>query len=88
MLVGINADERLKHGRTHLVGERDHADLREAEMKFTLEQGIYRHDERLHHVVEKVREAECAQDIEARLRRLRDGPRAGDKALFHMTVPY
>ena len=67
MLVGINADDRLQQRRADLVGQRDRADLRETQVKFALEQRIDGDDQRLHHVVEEMREADGAQHIEARL---------------------
>ena len=58
MLVGINTDDGLQEGCASLIGQRDGADLHETQVKFPLEQGINRHDQRLHHVVEEVREAQ------------------------------
>src|SRR5579863_615587 len=73
MLVGIDADDRLQHRGADLIGEGDHADLHETQMKLALEQRVDRDDQRLHHVVQKMREADRAQYLEAGRRRLLGG---------------
>ena len=75
MLVGVDADEGLQHGCADLIGQRDRADLHETQVEFALQQRINRDDQRLHHVVEKVREADGAQNLEARLRSVGDRER-------------
>ena len=64
-LVGIRADQRLQYRGADLVRQRDRADLRETQQKLALQQRIDRDDQRLDHVVEKVREADRAQHLEA-----------------------
>ena len=91
--VGINPDDRLQNGSAQLISQRDHADLHEAQMEFALQQRVDRDDQRLHHVVEKMRKADGAQNIEVRARRW-GGRRSGDarsggrETLFHNHVPY
>src|SRR5579863_8229626 len=70
MLVGVYTDDRLQHRGADLVGEGDHADLHETQAELALEQRINRDDQRLHHVVQKMREADRAQYLEASRRRL------------------
>ena len=48
------ADEGLQQRRRDLIGQRDHPDLAEVEMKGLFEYGINRRDQRLHHVVQEV----------------------------------
>ena len=67
MLVGVDADDRLQHRRAHLVGESYGADLREAEVEAALQQGIDGDDQRLDHVVEKMRETNRSEHVEAGL---------------------
>src|SRR3569832_1955398 len=64
MTVGIRAHQRLQQRGGELEGQRDQADLREAEMETALEQRIARDQQRLHGVVEKMREADRAQYLE------------------------
>ena len=60
--VGVDADERLQQRGGELEGERDQADLGEARGRNLLEQRIDRRQQRLHHVVEQVAEAQHQQD--------------------------
>ena len=66
MLVRVNADERLQDRSADLIRQRDHTDLHETQVEFAFQQRIDRDDQRLHHVVEKMRETDGAQNIEAR----------------------
>src|SRR4030095_2411886 len=52
--IGIPADKRLQNRSRHLKGERDEADLHEAEMEARFEERINCRDERLDGVVEEV----------------------------------
>ncbi len=54
---------------TDLIRQCDRADLREAQVKLAFEQRIDGDDQRLHHIVEEVREAERAQQFETRRQR-------------------
>ncbi len=63
VLVGVAAHHRLQHGGANLIGERDDADLREAQCELALQQGIDGDDQRLDHVVEEVREADGAEHV-------------------------
>ena len=71
MPVGVGADQRLQYRCADLVGQGDRADLGEAQAELAFQQGIDRNDQRLNEIVEKVREADCPQQVEAR--RLRRG---------------
>ena len=64
LAVGVVSDDRLKEGRGDLEGEGDEADLGEVEMEGCFEDGVDRGEERLHHVVEDVAEADGRQDAE------------------------
>jgi len=98
VFVGVDADERLQNRGADLIGQRDEADLHETQAEFALQQRIDCNDQRLHHVVQKVREADRAQNIEARrhclaLQRRRgsqcaDSPRIACETLVHKCVPY
>ena len=70
-LVRIDADHGLQHRCADLVCQCDRADLHEIQLKLALHQRIDRDDQRLDHVVEKVRKADRAQDPEARLGKTR-----------------
>jgi hypothetical protein len=61
LLVGVVADHRLEQRGRELEGQRDHADLREVERVGVLQDRIHRSDQRLHGVVEEVREADAGQ---------------------------
>ncbi len=92
MLVGEGADDGLQHGGANLVRQRDDADLRETQMEFALEQRVDRDHQGLHHVVEKVREADRSQHPEARLSepgRRRGGGvgQFGGETLVHGRLP-
>src|ERR1700680_1479971 len=98
VLVRVDADERLQDGSTDLIGQRDYSDLHETQVELALQQRVYRDDQRLHHVVEEVRETDDAQNVEARLRRVvgrvrgatgcRNARRIGGETLLHKPVPY
>jgi hypothetical protein len=71
---GIQPHHRLQQGRGELEGEGDQPDLAEAEGEFRLEQRIDRRQQRLHHVVQQVAEAQRHQnDKSGRLGRLPGG---------------
>ena len=61
LLVGEHADERLQQGCGQLEHQRDQADLREIQRVGLLEHWVHRRDQRLHHVVEQMAEAERQQ---------------------------
>ena len=61
LLVGVVPDQRLEQRGRELEGQRDHADLREVERVGVLQDRIHRGDQRLHGVVEKVREADAGE---------------------------
>ena len=65
--IGEQADQRLQQRRRELVGQRDQADLGEAQRELALQDRIHRQDQRLHHVVDHVRGADGAQDAVGRL---------------------
>ena len=67
LLVGVEPDQRLQHRCGALEGERDQADLAEAQRVVLLEDGIERRHQRLHHVVEQVAEAQREDDREGRV---------------------
>src|SRR5258708_17174244 len=62
--VGVETDKRLEERRRRLAGERDQADLAEVEMERAFQQRIDRRDQRLHHVVEEMAEADGGQNRE------------------------
>ena len=64
MLVGIEADDGLEERAGQLQDERDEANLREIELKVLFENRIDGRNQRLHHVVEQVAEAEGGEDFE------------------------
>jgi len=90
MLVGVRADHRLQHRGAGLVSQGDDADLDETQCELTFQQRIDRDDERLHHVIEKMREADCSQNLEACLGNDRRGAvrRINGETLVHKCVPY
>ena len=57
--VRIKPDERLQHRRGDLIDQRDEADLTEVEVEIRLQIRIDRRQQRLHHVVEQVAEADA-----------------------------
>jgi hypothetical protein len=61
LLVGEMPDERLQQRRGELERERDHAYLRKVQRIGLLEDRIDRRDQRLHRVVEEMREADAGQ---------------------------
>src|SRR5258705_11115678 len=58
------ADEGLEQRTGELQHEGDEADLREIELEVLLEYGIDRRNQRLHHVVEQMAEAERDEYLE------------------------
>lgn len=62
--VGIAADEGLEEGGEDLVGHGDEADLAEIEVEGALENRVHGGEQRLHHVVEHVADADGAEDSE------------------------
>ncbi len=60
LAVGDDADHRLQQRRGELERQRDQADLGEVERVVRLQDRIDRRDQRLHGVVEEVREAQAA----------------------------
>ena len=71
MFVGVDPNDGLEDRRAHLIGKGDRADLHEAQRELTLENRVNGDDQRLNHVVEKMRKADRAENFEAR--RLRFG---------------
>jgi hypothetical protein len=71
--VGVAADQRLQDGGRDLVGEGHDPDLPEGQVVTVLEHGIQRRQQRLHHIVEQMTEADCGQHRE---RGLAGGARA------------
>jgi len=65
MAVSVESNHRLEQGSGDLVGQRDQADLRKGEQERTFEQGIDCKDQRLDHVVQKMRKADGAEHPEA-----------------------
>ena len=61
LLVGEMPDQRLQQRRRELERQRDHADLGEVERVAVLQDRIDRGDQRLHGVVEEVREADSGK---------------------------
>ena len=56
--VGVGADERLQERGGELEGEGEQPDLTEAQLVGALEHRVHRRQERLHHVVQQVAEAD------------------------------
>ena len=67
MAIGVKANQRLQQRSRGLEGKGDQPDLGEAEIEPTLDQRIQRQDQRLHHVVEKMRHTDRPQDAIGRL---------------------
>jgi hypothetical protein len=63
-LVGELADDGLEEGGDDLVGESEEAEVGEVEVKLALEDRVDRREQRLHHVVEEVAEADGGEDAE------------------------
>ncbi len=61
MLVGVEPDQRLQQRGRDLEGQRHQPDLTEIERIGGLDDRIDRRDQRLDHVVEQVRDAQCDQ---------------------------
>jgi hypothetical protein len=59
--VGHVADDRLQQRRGDLVRERDESDMSEVEREGRLEDWVDRRQQRLHHVVQEVTDAERAE---------------------------
>jgi hypothetical protein len=68
-LVGHEAHQRLEQRRRELEGESDEADLGEIEVIVGLERRVDRRQQRLHHVVEQVGEADREENGEGRFAR-------------------
>ena len=64
MAVSVESDDGLEKGSGDLIGQCDQTDLRKGELERTLEQGIDRKDQRLDHVVQKMRKADGAEHPE------------------------
>ena len=60
--IGVEADRGLQQRCRDLVDQRDQTDLAEAEPEGLLDHGIDRWQQRLHHVVQKVAEAETGEN--------------------------
>lgn len=63
-MVGVEPHHRLEQGRCDLVGERDQSDLRKGELELSLQQRIDCQDQRLDHVVQKVRKTDRTEHSE------------------------
>jgi hypothetical protein len=61
LLIGDVPDHRLEQRRRELKRQRDHADLREVERVGVLQERIHRRDQRLHRVVEEMRDADAGK---------------------------
>jgi hypothetical protein len=79
------SDDRLQEGRGDLEGESDEADLSEVEMEGRFEDGVDGGQQRLHHIVKHVTEADRGEyaehglflgDVSGLFCLLRDGLRA------------
>ena len=64
MAIRVETNHGLQEGGGQLEGERDEADLREAEPEGRFQDWVDRRNQRLDHVVEQVRKAERQQDGE------------------------
>ena len=64
MFIGVIANQRLQQRGRQLIGQGNHADLHEAEVKIGLQDRVNRQDQRLDHIVEQVRHADGAKDGE------------------------
>ena len=75
--IGVESDERLQERRRDLIGEGDETDLDERQPELRLEIRIDRREQRLHHVIEQMTEADRDEDGE-------DGvvARVGDYPMF------
>ncbi len=62
--IRIPADNWLQQRRRKLIRKRNQPDLAEIEMKGSLEDGINRRNQRLHHVIQQMAEADRKQDGE------------------------
>ena len=77
LLVGEMSDHRLQQRRRELERQCDQPDLREVERVVVLEDRIHRRDQRLHGVVEEMREADASEhDVGRPRRHLRDRSRS------------
>ncbi len=61
LLVGEMTDQRLQQRSGELERQRDHSDLREVERVAVLQNRIDRRNQRLHGIVEEVREADAGE---------------------------
>jgi len=66
MAIRVEPDNRLQQRACKLQHERDEAHLREIELEVLLEDWIDRGDQRLHHVVEEMAEAERRENFKCR----------------------
>src|SRR5579872_2541939 len=60
--IGIETDQRLQQRSRDLIGQRQQPDLAEGEVEAALEDWIDRRQQRLHHVVEQVTEADRSKN--------------------------
>ena len=67
MTVRIRPDDRLQQGAGKLQDERDQADLGEIEPKVLFQNRVNGWNQRLHHVVEQMTEAEGGENLECRV---------------------
>jgi hypothetical protein len=61
VVIGVQTDHRLQQGRRELEGEGDETDLAEIEVKAGLQHRVHGRQQRLHHVVQQVAEADREQ---------------------------
>src|SRR5262245_17097271 len=64
MAIRIETDDRLQQRSRELQHEGDEANLREIELKVLLQNRVNGRNQRLHHVVEQMAEAESREDLE------------------------
>ena len=62
MMIGIEPDQRLKQRRGELKGEGNEADLPEIQPESALEDRVHGGQQRLHHVVQQVTDADGEED--------------------------
>src|SRR5215471_514563 len=78
VLVSELADDGLQERGYDLVGESEETEVGEVEVEAALEDGVDGGQQRLHHVVEEVAEADGDQYAKEALRGLSDGLAGGD----------
>jgi hypothetical protein len=64
MAIRIETDDRLKQRTRKLQYECDQPNLREIELKVLFQHRVNGRNQRLHHVVEQMAEAEGCEDLE------------------------